>query len=79
MIARLILVTPRYDPECYALLAAKFAGDDVVSVIEDRRIAQRRRRAMIWTIERRKGDRRDRSGLGRGSIVAIRPWQPLAS
>lgn len=76
MIARLILVTPRYDRECYALLAAKFLGDRMVTVIEDRRVAQRRKRAMLWTIERRKGDRRGRGKPSLGAIVAIRSAAP---
>jgi hypothetical protein len=72
MIARLLLVTPRYDRECYELLAAKLAGDPVVTVIEDRRIGQRRKRAEMRLVDRRKGDRRGRIRASRGIIVALR-------
>ncbi|HET8577848.1 MAG TPA: hypothetical protein VFO18_12155 [Methylomirabilota bacterium] len=79
MITRLILVTPRYDRECYALLAAKFVGDPVVTVIEDRRVAQRRKRAEMRVLDRRKGDRRGRIRTSLGTIVALRPLAPLSA
>ena len=73
MITRVMIVTPRYDREFRELMQSRVAGDPVVSVIEDRRQGQRRKRAMMMTgADRRKGDRRGRHRSSAGALIAMR-------
>jgi hypothetical protein len=73
MIARVMIVTPRYDREFRQLMERAVAGEPTVSVIEDRRIGQRRKRVTMRTgSDRRKGDRRRRERIDTGSIVVFR-------
>ncbi len=73
MIARVMIVTPRYDREFRQLMERAVAGEPTVSVIEDRRIGQRRKRVTMRAgSDRRKGDRRRRERIDTGSIVVFR-------
>jgi hypothetical protein len=59
MIARVMIITPRYDREFRELMERAVAGEPTINVIEDRRMGQRRKRAMMMAgSDRRKGDRR---------------------
>src|SRR6266849_4049479 len=67
MITRVMIVTPRYDRELRQLMERAVAGEPTVSVIEDRRIGQRRKRVTMRTgSDRRKGDRRRRERIDTG-------------
>jgi hypothetical protein len=59
---RLFLVARR-DPELYGYLRARFADDAQVSVVLDRRVETRRRRALPAAAERRRADRRARPDI----------------
>jgi hypothetical protein len=73
MITRVMIVTPRYDREFRQLLERAVAGEPTVSVIEDRRVGQRRRRVtMRRGSDLRKGDRRIRQRLAAGTVVVFR-------
>ena len=73
MITRVMIVTPRYDREFRQLLERAVSGESTVSVIEDRRVGQRRRRVtMRRGSDLRKGDRRIRQRLGAGTVVVFR-------
>jgi hypothetical protein len=73
MIARVMIVTPRYDREFRQLMERAVAGEPTVSVIEDRRVGQRRKRVTMRTgSDRRKGDRRGRQRPEAGTIVVFR-------
>jgi hypothetical protein len=73
MIKRVMIVTPRYDREFRELMERVVSGDPSVSVIEDRRVGQRRKRVMMRTgSDRRKGDRRGRQRSDAGTIVVFR-------
>ena len=73
MIARVMIVTPRYDREFRQLMERAVAGEPTVSVIEDRRIGQRRKRVTMRAgSDRRKGDRRGRQRPDTGTIVVFR-------
>ena len=77
MITRVMIVTPRYDRELRELMERCVAGDPTVSVIEDRRQGQRRKRAtMMAGADRRKGDRRGRHKSSAGALVAMRDGAP---
>ena len=55
----------------------RVAGDPMVSVIEDRRQGQRRKRATMMTgADRRKGDRRGRHRSSAGALIAMRDGAP---
>jgi chromosome segregation ATPase len=56
---RLFVVAQR-DPELYGYLRARFADDAGVSVVLDRRVETRRRRALPAAAERRRAARRTR-------------------
>ena len=74
MITRVMMVTPRYDREFRLLMERAVSGDPTVSVIEDRRVGQRRKRVTMRAgSDRRKGDRRGRHRLDTtGTIVVFR-------
>jgi chromosome segregation ATPase len=55
-----LFVVARRDPELYGYLRARFADDVGISVVLDRRVENRRRRALPAAAERRRGDRRMR-------------------
>jgi chromosome segregation ATPase len=55
-----LFVVARRDPELYGYLRARFADDAGISVVLDRRIETRRRRALPAAAERRRVDRRMR-------------------
>jgi hypothetical protein len=57
--ARLFIVARR-DPELYGYLRARFADEAGVTVVLDRRVDARRRRALPAAAERRRSDRRTR-------------------
>jgi hypothetical protein len=73
MISRVMIVTPRYDREFRQLLERAVSGDPTVSVIEDRRVGQRRKRVtMRRGTDHRKGDRRGRQRREAGTVVVFR-------
>jgi chromosome segregation ATPase len=55
-----LFVVARRDPELYGYLRARFADDVGISVVLDRRMEPRRRRALPAAAERRRADRRMR-------------------
>ena len=55
-----LFVVARRDPELYGYLRARFADDVGISVVLDRRMETRRRRALPAAAERRRADRRMR-------------------
>lgn len=59
MASRLCIVSRRH-PELYAYLRRRFAADDTVTVILDRRRAQRRQPSLAVRPSRRVADRRSR-------------------
>ena len=58
--ARHLFIVARSHPDLYTYLCERFANDPNVEVILDRRVGQRRQRAMTVTEDRRTGDRRGR-------------------
>ena len=73
MITRVMIITPRYDREFQELMERVVAGESTITVIEDRRLGQRRKRAMMMTgSDRRKGDRRGRHKSSAGTLVVFR-------
>jgi len=77
VITRVMVVTPRYDRDLRELMERLVAGDPMVSVIEDRRQGQRRKRATMMTgTDRRKGDRRGRHKSSAGALIAMRDGAP---
>jgi len=58
---KVMVIVPRTAPALFAYLKEKFADDQTISVILDRRIAERRRLNETPRTERRQADRR-RSG-----------------
>ena len=58
MAKKVMVIVPRTAPALFAYLKDKFADDSTISVIQDRRIGERRRRSDAPTTERRQGDRR---------------------
>ena len=58
MARKVRIVVPRSAPALFAYLKEKFADDQTISVIMDRRVAQRRRRSDPPSAERRQADRR---------------------
>ena len=55
-----LFVVARRDPELYGYLRARFADDVGISIVLDRRVEARRRRALPAAAERRRTDRRTR-------------------
>jgi hypothetical protein len=78
VITRVMIVTPRYDRELRELMERLVAaGDPTVSVIEERRQGQRRKRATMMTgADLRKGDRRGRNKSSAGALIAMRDGAP---
>jgi hypothetical protein len=58
--ARNVFVVSRRHPDLYEYLRERFASDQAVEVILDRRIGQRRRARRPPDTERRRADRRSR-------------------
>jgi len=58
MAKKVMVIVPRTAPALFAYLKDKFADDATISVIMDRRVAERRRRSDAPSTERRQGDRR---------------------
>jgi hypothetical protein len=58
MAQKVMVIVPRTAPALFAYLKEKFADDPTISVIMDRRVAERRRRSDPPGTERRQGDRR---------------------
>ena len=58
---RHLWIVSRDEPKLYECLKDHFAGRPDVDVAFDRRHGQRRRRAALAPLERRKADRRQRS------------------
>ena len=56
---KVMVIVPRTAPALFAYLKDKFADDATISVIMDRRVAERRRRSDTPSTERRQGDRRE--------------------
>lgn len=55
-----LFVVARRDPELYGYLRARFADEAGITVVLDRRVEARRRRALPAAAERRRVDRRSR-------------------
>ena len=58
MAGKVMVIVPRTAPALYAYLKGKFAEDPTISVIQDRRSGERRRRNDAPPSERRRADRR---------------------
>jgi hypothetical protein len=58
MAEKVMVIVPQTAPALYAYLKEKFAEDPTISVIQDRRSGERRRRNDAPGSERRRGDRR---------------------
>lgn len=57
---RTLFIVSRQHPDLYAYLRERFATDDAVEVILDRRLGQRRQRDTAPDTDRRRADRRER-------------------
>ena len=66
---KVTVIVPRTAPALFAYLKEKFADDQTISVIMDRRIAERRRLNETPRTERRQGDRR-RQGHDSAIVVS---------
>jgi len=66
---KVMVIVPRTAPALFAYLKEKFADDRTISVIMDRRIAERRRLNEAPRTERRQADRR-RSGRDYAIVVS---------
>jgi len=66
---KVMVIVPRTAPALFAYLKEKFADDQTISVILDRRIAERRRLHEAPRTERRQADRR-RSGRDYAIVVS---------
>jgi len=66
---KVMVIVPRTAPALFAYLKEKFADDQTISVILDRRIAERRRLNETPRTERRQADRR-RSGRDYAIVVS---------
>jgi len=58
MAKKVMVIVPRTAPALFAYLKEKFADDQTISVVMDRRITERRRRRDAPSKERRQVDRR---------------------
>lgn len=58
MAEKVMVIVPRTAPALFAYLKGKFADDPTISVVQDRRSGERRRRNDAPASERRRGDRR---------------------
>jgi len=68
MAKKVMVIVPRTAPALFAYLKEKFADDQTISVIMDRRIAERRRRRDTPSTERRQVDRRQ---AGRDYAIVV--------
>lgn len=68
MAEKVMVIVPRTAPALYAYLKGKFAEDPTISVIQDRRLGERRRRNDAPAAERRRDDRR-RAGEAHAIVV----------
>jgi hypothetical protein len=66
---KVMVIVPRTAPALFAYLKEKFADDQTISVILDRRIAERRRLNETPRTERRQADRRQ-SGRDHAIVVS---------
>jgi len=56
--ARALFIVSRGHHDLYTYLRERFAGDEAVEVVLDRRIRNRRQHDTVWPVERRRADRR---------------------
>jgi septal ring factor EnvC (AmiA/AmiB activator) len=71
-----MFIVARRHPELYDYLSGRFADDPNVTVVLDRRLAPRRRRALPAAAERRRVDRRSRPEVDeqlRATSLAVVP------
>ena len=68
MAKKVMVIVPRTAPALFAYLKDKFADDQTISVVMDRRIAERRRRSDTPSTERRRVDRRQ---AGRDYAIVV--------
>jgi len=68
MAKKVMVIVPRTAPALFAYLKEKFADDQTISVVMDRRIAERRRRRDTPSAERRQVDRRQ---AGRDYAIVV--------
>jgi hypothetical protein len=68
MAKKVMVIVPRTAPALFAYLKEKFADDQTISVVMDRRIAERRRRSDTPSTERRQVDRRQ---AGRDYAIVV--------
>jgi len=68
MAKKVMVIVPRTAPALFAYLKEKFADDQTISVVMDRRIAERRRRRDTPSTERRQVDRRQ---AGRDYAIVV--------
>jgi len=68
MAKKVMVIVPRTAPALFAYLKEKFADDQTISVVMDRRIVERRRRSDTPSTERRQVDRRQ---AGRDYAIVV--------
>ena len=68
MAKKVMVIVPRSAPALFAYLKEKFADDQTISVVMDRRITERRRRRDVPSKERRQVDRRQ---AGRDYAIVV--------
>ena len=68
MAKKVMVIVPRTAPALFAYLKEKFADDQTISVVMDRRITERRRRSDTPSTERRQVDRRQ---AGRDYAIVV--------
>jgi hypothetical protein len=68
MAKKVMVIVPRTAPALFAYLKEKFADDQTISVVMDRRIVERRRRRDTPSTERRQVDRRQ---AGRDYAIVV--------
>ena len=68
MAKKVMVIVPRTAPALFAYLKEKFADDQTISVVMERRIAERRRRRDTPSTERRQVDRRQ---AGRDYAIVV--------
>jgi len=68
MAKKVMVIVPRTAPALFAYLKEKFADDQTISVVMERRIAERRRRRDTPGTERRQVDRRQ---AGRDYAIVV--------
>ncbi len=68
MAKKVMVIVPRTAPALFAYLKEKFADDQTISVVMDRRITERRRRRDAPSTERRRVDRRQ---AGRDYAIVV--------